>query len=161
MLFRSPTGITTQTTAGKVGATGQTTTVTSDDLIDLMFSVPNPYRRNAAWLMNEGGVKALMKLKDTTGQYIWSPGLTAGAPDTLFGRPVYTDPDMPVMAANAKSILFGEFSYYQIRDVRGIAVQRLNELYAANGQVGFRAYHRTDGKLLNTAAVKHYANSAT
>lgn len=155
------TGITTQTTAGKTGATGQTTTVTTDDLIDLYFSVMSAYRRNGTWLMNEGGVKGIMKLKDTTGQYIWSPGITAGAPDTILGRPVRTDPDMPVMAANAKSILFGDFRYYRIRDVAGFSVQRLNELYAMNGQIGFVGIHRTDGKLVNTQAVKHYANSAT
>lgn len=156
-----PTGITTQTTAGKTGATGQTTSVTTDDLIDLQHSVIGPYRRNGSWLMNDATVKAIRKLKDADNQYIWAPGLIAGSPDTLLGRPVYADPDMPVMAANAKSILYGDFRFYRIRDVRGIAFQRLVELYAANGQVGFRAYHRTDGKLLNTDAVRHYQNSAT
>lgn len=156
-----PTGITTQTTTGKTGANGQTTSVTSDDIIDLIYSVMGAFRRSGKFLMNEATAKSLMKIKDTTGQYIWSPGMTAGAPNTLFGYPVFTDPDMPVMAANAKSILFGDFSYYRIRDVQGIAIQRLNELYAANGQVGFRAWHRTDGRLLSTQAVKHYANSAT
>jgi HK97 family phage major capsid protein len=61
---------------------------------------------------------------------------------------------MPAATTGLVSVLFGDFSYYVIRDVNGIAFQRLNELYAENGQVGFRAYHRTDGKLLNTAAVK-------
>lgn len=157
-----PTGITTQTTAGVTLATGQTTTISSaDSLLDLKYSVLSPYRRNASWLMNDGSIAKIAKLKDTTNQYIWQPGLTAGAPDTLLGAPVYTDPDVPVMAANAKSVLYGDFSWYWIRDVNGIAIQRLNELFAMNGQVGFLVFHRTDGKLVNTAAVKHLANSAT
>lgn len=159
-----PTGITTQTTAGATGATGSTTTFGSagaDNLITLKYSVLAPYRRNAAWLVNDATVATVARLKDTTNQYIWQPGLTAGAPDTLLGAPLYTDPDVPVMAANAKSVLYGDFSWYWIRDVNGIAIQRLNELYALNGQVGFIVFHRTDGKLVNTAAVKHFANSAT
>jgi HK97 family phage major capsid protein len=112
--------------------------------------------------MHDSSVKAVRKLKDTTGQYLWGAGINAtNQQDSLLGYPLYSDPDMPVMAANAKSVLFGNFQYYWIRDVDGVAIQRLNELYAANGQVGFRAYHRTDGKLLNTAAVKYLANSAT
>jgi HK97 family phage major capsid protein len=158
------TGITTQTTAGKVGTTGQTLTVTADDLMDLFHSVLSPYRRNGSWLLNDGSIKVVRKLKtgvsgDNT--YLWQPGLAAGQPDTLLGRPVFGDPDVPVMAANAKSILFGDFSAYTIRDAAGLALQRLNELYSANGQVGFRGFLRTDGKLTDTSAVRHYANSAT
>lgn len=156
-----PTGITTQTSAGKTGTTGQTTSVITDDLIDLFHSILPAYRRNGSWLMNDSSVKVVRKLKDTTNQYLWQPGLTAGAPDMLLGKPVYADPDMPVMAANAKSILFGDFSNYWIRDAGGMQMQRLVELYAGTGQVGFRAFLRTDGKLIDTTAVKHYANSAT
>lgn len=165
-----PTGITTQTTAGvtlpnsTAGVTGFSTSGAStgaDALIQLKYSVLSPYRRNASWLMNDASVGKVAALKDTTSQYIWQPGLTAGAPDTLLGAPLYTDPDMPVMAASAKSILFGDFSWYWIRDVNGIVIQRLNELFAMNGQVGFLVFHRTDGKLVNTAAVKHLANAAS
>lgn len=156
-----PTGVTVTATAGKTGANGQTTSVITDDLFDLYHSVLPPYRRNGSWVMNDATIKAIRKLKDSTNQYLWQPGLAAGQPDTLLGRPVYADPDVAVMAASAESILFGDFSYYWIRDVQGVAFQRLQELYAANGQVGFRAYHRTDGKLLNAAAIKTYTNSAT
>jgi HK97 family phage major capsid protein len=159
-----PTGITTQTSAGVTLAAGGTTTfgaAGADALLSLKYSVLSPYRRNASWLMNDGSVAKVAGLKDTTNQYIWQPGLTTGAPDMLLGAPVYTDPDVPVMAANAKSVLYGDFSWYWIRDVNGIAIQRLNELFAMNGQVGFIVFHRTDGKLVNTAAVKHLANSAT
>lgn len=165
-----PTGITTQTSAGvtlpnsTAGVTGFSTSgafTGADALIALKYSVLSPYRRNSSWLMNDATVAKVAGLKDTTNQYIWQPGLTAGAPDTLLGSPMYTDPDVPVMAASAKSILYGDFSWYWIRDVNGIAIQRLNELFAMNGQVGFLVFHRTDGKLVNTAAVKHLANAAS
>lgn len=155
-----PTGIATDAPVGKTGAAGQTATIIADDLFDLFHSVLPPYRRNASWVANDATIKAVRKLKDTTNQYLWNPGLQAGQPDTLLGSPVYADPDVAVMAVSAKSVFFGDFSYYWIRDVQGIAFQRLVERYAELGQVGFRAYHRTDGKLLRTVAVKHYVNAA-
>ena len=147
-----PTGIVGQAGAG-VTAAG-TTAVTYDELIDLMFSVPVQYRGRASFLVSDTFVKTILKLKDNDGRPVWGAGLNAGMPDTIMGRPVYPHPDMAAVATGAVPALFGDFSYYWIRDVNGVAFQRLNELYAANGQVGFRAYHRTDGKLTNTSAVK-------
>ncbi len=147
-----PTGITTQASAGITAASA--TTVTADELIDLYHSLLPPYRRNAVWLMKDSTIKIVRKLKDTTNQYLWQTALVAGQPDTLLGRPVYADPDMPAATTGLVSVLFGDFAYYHIRDVNGVLFQRLNELYAENGQIGFRAAHRTDGKLLNTAAIK-------
>ncbi len=147
-----PTGVATQASAG-VTAAGAAA-ITTDELIDLYHSLLPPYRRSAVWVLKDSTIKLVRKLKDSTNQYLWQPGLQAGAPDTLLGKPLYADPDMPAATTGLVSVLFGDFSYYWIRDVNGVAFQRLNELYAANGQVGFRVYHRTDGKLLNTAAVK-------
>lgn len=147
-----PTGVTTQASAGVVAAGAAA--ITAGELIDLYHSLLAPYRRNGTFLVKDSTVKLIRKLADSTGQFIWQPGLQTGAPDTLLGRPIYADPDMPAATTGLVSALFGDFSYYVIRDVDGIYIQRLNELYAANGQVGFRAFHRTDGKLLNTAAVK-------
>lgn len=158
-----PFGVMARTTAGKVGATGQTTTVTYDDLFDLKHSVNRAYRKNASWMMNDLSVGVVSKLKETTGRPIWEPGVTAGAPDILLGRPVVTNDDVAVMAANAKSIAFGDFSKYVIRDVKGSVIMRRfdDSAFALNGQVGFCGWMRTGGNLLDTGAVKHYANSAT
>ena len=156
-----PTGLITSATVGKTGATGQTTAVTADDLIDLYHSLKRPYRNASTWLTSDATVKAVRKLKDSDGQYIWQPGLQSGRPDTLLGRPVAISDDVPAMAANAKSIAFGDMSKYVIADRQGRSMQRLNELYAANGQVGFRMYARLDGKLLRGDAVVVYQNSAT
>lgn len=157
-----PTGISTTVTTGVTAATGNTTTIPADNVFDLVHSVKVAYRRNASFVANDAGIKALRKLKDTTNQYLWQPGLTAGQPDTLLSRPIYTDPDVAVPAANALSLYYGDFNRaYVIRNTGGYFLQRLTERYADNGQVGFRAYKRTDGKQVNTEAVKAFANSAT
>lgn len=156
-----PKGVVTDAEVGKVGLAGQTTSVIAADLIDVFHALKRPYRARARWLMGDAAAKVIRKLADTTGQYLWQPGLAAGAPDTLLGRPVEISDDVPAMAVSAKSILFGDFSYYWIVDRVGRVFQRLNELYAANGQVGFRAFQRVDGKLILTEAVKYYQNSAT
>ncbi|WP_200760463.1 phage major capsid protein [Effusibacillus dendaii] len=156
-----PTGVVSGATQGKVGATGQTTSVTVDDIIDLYHSLKRPYRPTATWMLADATAKAIRKLKDSTGQFIWQPGLQAGQPDRLLSRPVAISDNVPAMAASAKSILFGDFSYYWIADRQGTVMQRLSELYAANGQVGFRMFKRTDGKLILPEAVVYYQNSAT
>jgi len=156
-----PTGVVQGASSGKVGATGQTTAVTADDLIDLYHSLKRPYRARGTWLLADSTAKAVRKLKDNDGQYIWQPGLQSAQPDRLLGGPVAISDYVPAMAASAKSILFGDFRYYWIADRQGRVFQRLNELYAVNGQVGFRVYQRVDGKLILSEAVKYYQNSAT
>ncbi len=80
--------------------------------------------------------------------------MTAGQPDTILNRPLKTSAYVPAIAAAAKTIAFGDFSYYWVADRQGRAFQRLNELYAATGQVGFKATQRVDGKLILAEAVK-------
>ena len=134
-----------------------------DDLVDLKHSVNRAYRAGGKFMMNDLSVAIVSKIKDTTGQPIWVPGITQGAPDLLLGHPVVTNDDMAVMAANAKSIIFGDLSKYAIRDVNGSTMIRRfdDSAFALSGQVGFCGWQRSGGNLLNTAAVKYYANSAT
>ena len=127
---------------------------TADEIFDLFYSLKAPYRKSAVFLMNDSSVKALRKLKDGNGQYLWQPSLTAGTPDLLLGRPVYTSAFMPALAAGAKSVLFGDLSYYWVADRQGRSFRRLGELYAPTGQVGFLATQRVDGKLVLPEAVK-------
>ena len=136
------------------------TAITADELIDLFYSLKAPYRRNAAWVLNDSTIKAIRKLKDNQGQYLWQPSLTAGAPDLLLGKPVRTSAYMPAIAADAKTIAFGDFSYYWIADRQGRSFKRLNELYAATGQVGFLASQRVDGKLILPEAIKVLAQKS-
>ena len=156
-----PLGILAATGGAETGITAASATaVTADELIDLYYSLRSPYRRNAVWTLNDSTVKAIRKLKDGNGQYLWQAGITAGAPDMILGRPVRTSTYMPEIAAGAKTIAFGDFSYYWIADRQGRSFKRLNELFAATGQVGFLASQRVDGKLVLPEAVKVLAQKA-
>lgn len=158
-----PYGVIARASTGKTGTTGQTLTVIYDDLVDLKHSVNRAYRANAKFMMNDLSVAIVRKLKDTTGRPIWEPGVQAGDPDSLLGHELVTNDDVAVMAANAKSIAFGDFKKYMIRDVKGSVIMRRfdDSAFALNGQVGFCGWMRTGGNLLDTAAVKLYVNSAT
>lgn len=162
-----PFGIVNRASAGKVGTTGQTLTVIYDDLADLFYSVNRAYRRGAAWSLADTSLRNVRKIKDTAGRPIFTPsyeaGITQDAPDLLMGKPIIVNDDVPAMAANAKSILFGDHKQYTIRDVAGsIAIRRFDDsAFALNGQVGFCGWQRTGGNLLDTAAVKYYQNSAS
>ena len=157
-----PLGILAATGGAETGVTAASSTaVTADELIDLFYSLKSPYRKKAVWVLNDSTIKAVRKLKDSTGQYLWQPSLVAGTPDTLLGRPMKTSAYMPVIAAGAKTIAFGDFSYYWIADRQGRSFKRLNELYAANGQVGFLGFQRVDGKLVLSEAVKVLAQKAS
>jgi HK97 family phage major capsid protein len=164
-----PTGLVTASGAGKVGTTGQTATVLYDDLVDLQHSVDPAYRElgNCGFMMHDTSIKVIRKVKDTQGRPIFVPGYETGrpggAPDTLMGSPITTNQHTPTMAANAKSILFGDFSFYTVRDAMEIEVQRFTDsAYAKKGQVGFLAWLRAGGNLTDVGgAVKYYQNSAT
>jgi HK97 family phage major capsid protein len=150
-----PTGIFNSTGGAQLGATtAKATEITADELLDLFYSLKAPYRKKAVFVMNDATVKAIRKLKDGTGQYLWQPSITAGDPDTLLNRPVKTSAYIPILEAAAKVIAFGDFGYYWIADRQGRAFQRLNELYAATGQIGFKATQRVDGKLILAEAIK-------
>lgn len=143
-----PTGIFTAN-GGTVGVTAAATTaITADELISLVYALKSPYRRNAKFLMNDSTVAAIRKLKDLNGAYMWQPSVQAGQPDRLLGYEIYTSPYVPTIAAGALAIAFGDFQNYWIADRAGRTVQRLNELYATNGQVGYVATERVDGKVI-------------
>lgn len=150
-----PTGIFNATGGAGVGiTTASASAITIDEIMDLFYSLKSPYRKNAVFVTNDATVKSIRKLKDGNGQYLWQPSVTAGQPDTILNRPMKTSTYVPVIASAAKTIAFGDFSYYWVADRQGRAFQRLNELYAATGQVGFKATHRVDGKLILAEAVK-------
>lgn len=150
-----PTGILNATGGAEAGVTAKSATaLTFDEVMDLFYSLRAPYRRNAVFMTNDATMKALRQLKNGNGDYIWQPSVTAGTPDTILNRPVYTSSFMPTIAANAKPIVFGDMNYYWIADREGRKFQRLNELYAPTGQVGFLASQRVDGKLILPEAVK-------
>ena len=150
-----PTGIFNATGGAALGVTAASSTaIAMDELVDLYHSLKAPYRNNAVFVTNDATVKAIRKLKDGNGQYLWQPSVRLGEPDTLLNRPLKTSVYVPEIAAGAKAVAFGDFSYYWIADRQGRSFQRLNELFAATGQVGFKATQRVDGKLILAEAVK-------
>lgn len=150
-----PLGILAATGGAQTGVTtASATAITFDEIIDLFYSLRSPYRKKAVFVVNDATVKSLRKIKNGQGDYLWQASLTAGTPDTLLGRPVYTSSFMPTIEAGAKTVAFGDFGYYWVADREGRSFKRLNELYAATGQVGFLASERVDGKLILPEAVK-------
>ena len=150
-----PTGILNATGGGQVGVTtASATAITADELIDLYYSLKAPYRKKAIWVLNDTTVKAIRKLKDSTGNYLLQPALKEGEVSTILGRPYFTTAYAPEIAAGAKTVIFGDLSYYWIGDRQGISFKRLNERYADNGQIGFLAFKRLDGKTVLPEAIK-------
>ena len=150
-----PYGILHDTEGAEVGVTtASATAITADELIKLYYSLRGPYRTNAVWLLNDATVAQIRTLKDNNGQYLWQTGLKDGTPDTLLGKTVITTPYMPTIAGGAKPIAFGDFRKYWIGDREGITFKRLNELYAANGQVGFLATKRVDARVVLPEGIK-------
>lgn len=163
-----PLGVVTAAASGKVGTTGQTTTVIYDDLVDLIHSIDPAYRsgNNVQFMMNDSSLKVLRKLKDSQQRPIFLPGydgLSGPMPDTLLGYQITINQDMAAMSANAKSILFGDFSRYTIRDVMGLTLFRFEDsAYVKLGQIGFLAWMRSGGTLTDGGyPIKYYQNSAT
>lgn len=150
-----PLGILAETGGAQVGVTtASSTKVTADEIINLVYSLKRPYRKNAAFLTNDVCVAELRKLKDNNGQYLWQPSLQAGEPDRVLGYKVYTSPYFPVPTAGGTAVAFGDFSYYNIGDRGTRSFAELKELFAGNGMIGFVAKERVDGKLVLPEAVK-------
>lgn len=161
-----PRGVVTASTAGKVGASGQTITVLYDDLVDLIHSVDPVYRSAGRFMLHDTMLQTLRKLKDGDGRpHFWAStdNLAEALPMSLMGYPIKINQDMPTPAANAKSILFGDFSKYLIRDVMSVTLFRFTDsVYTKKGQVGFLAWMRADGNFIDVGpSMKHYAHAAS
>jgi HK97 family phage major capsid protein len=162
-----PTGVLTAGslgyTAGGSTTSGSTTTVTYDDLLELEHSVDPAYRKKASFMMGDGALKVVKKLKDGLGRPLWRGGVAEKAPDTINGYPFVINLDFPAMAASAKSIAFGNFQNYFVRRVAGTQLRRLTERYADFNQVGFIAFQRWDGQLVDagTHPIRYLQQSAS
>lgn len=135
--------IVTRVTSASIGA------LTFADIKTIYYSVPSAYRANAVWLMNDAILQHLTSIRtaETTGttpveKVVWNSyamgNLVGPEPNTLLGRPVISCPDMDsTFTGNKEPIIFGDLKGYWITDSPNMVVQRLEELYAASGQVGF------------------------
>jgi len=157
-----PTGIVTAASSAVTGGTGVAGVPTADNLIDLVYTCPSPYRRRgAAFQMRSSTLSAVRKLKDTTNQYIWQPGIQAGAPDQLLGFPVYENPDVVATAVGARSVIFGDMSSYYVRQVRGIDFARDDSVGFVNDLITFRVTWRGDGNTPDANGVWYFKGGAS
>lgn len=150
-----PLGLLAADGGAEVGVTAASATaITADEIINLIYSLKRPYRKNAKFMCNDQTLAAIRKLKDSTGQYLWQPSLQQGEPDRILGYAVMTSPYFPTIAGGKAAMAFGDFSYYNIGDRGTRSFAELKELFAGNGMVGFVAKERVDGKLVLPEAVK-------
>lgn len=147
-----PTGVLVDAATAVTAASA--TSVTTDELIDLQHSIPRVQRAGAVFVLNDGTVAEVRKLKDANGQYIWQPSLTAGAPDVLLGSPVLVDPAMPTTAAGNDAVLFGDLSGYLVRMVGGIRSERSDEFKFDTDVIAIRHIVRADGQLIDTTGIR-------
>lgn len=143
-----PLGLFAASGGGQIAET-LTSAVKADDIINLVYALKRPYRKNASFIMNDKNIAAIRKLKDNNGAYIWQPSAQAGEPDRLFGYPVHTSAYAPEDA-----IAFGDYKYYNIGDRGTRSFKQLTELFAGNGMIGYVAKERVDGKLILPEAVQ-------
>ena len=158
-----PTGIVTAAGSGITGGTGVSGAFTADNLIDLVYSVDTAGRTlpGTGWQMNAQAISAVRKLKDTAGQYLFSPSLTADARDLLLGYPIFENPAMASPATSAKSVIFGHLPSYFARTVGGLRLDRSDDYAFQNDLITFRATMRVDGNLIQTSHVKYFAGAAS
>ena len=150
-----PLGVLADKGGAEIGVTAASgTAITAEEIISLFYSLEAPYRENAIWVFNDSTMAAIRKLKGNDGQFLWQKALHEGDHETLLGKPVFTSPFMPEIAAGSKPVLFGDFNFYWIGDRQGVTFKRLNERYADTGQIGFLATKRVDAKLVLTEAIK-------
>lgn len=163
-----PRGVSVGATVGVTAANGtlQVTSVTYDSLVALQHSLDPDYRRNARFMFADATLRAIRQLKDGQSRPIFVPGYEAGVPggmpDTLLGSPITINQDVAVMAASARSILFGDFSGYVIRDVMDVTMFRFTDsAFTRKGQVGFMAWMRSGGNLVDASAIRAFVNAAS
>jgi len=158
-----PTGIVTAAGSGITGGTGVSGVFTADNLIDLVYSVDVAGRTmpGTGWQMNGQTIGKVRKLKDSVGNYLFSPSLTAEARDLLLGYPIYENPAMVNAATSAKSVIFGHLPSYYVRSVGGIRLDRSDDYAFQNDLITFRATFRVDGNLPQTSHVKYFAGAAS
>lgn len=154
-----PSGIITGATQGKLSAAVDS--FTQDELIDLQFSLNWAYQNRplTGWMMHQNSLAMIRKLDASTSNYtqaVWQPRFGDNIPETILGKPYFVNNDLDAsLATGDKGILYGDFSKFVARWVGPMRLRRVDELYAANDQVGVVAFQRIDSNVINTGAIKY------
>ena len=158
-----PQGIVTAAGSGITGGTGVSGAFTADNLIDLYYSLDGAARLlpGVGWMMNGASIGAVRKLKDTAGNYIFSPAADGNQRDLLLGRPVYENPHVASAATSAKSVIAGHMPSFMVRSVGGIRLDRSDDFAFNADLVTFRASMRVDGALPQSSHIKYFIGGAS
>ena len=149
-----PTGIFHPEKGGQVSVTASSVNIKADEILDLIYSLARPFRKNSCLIMHDSTLAQIRKLKDGNGQYLWQPSLQAGEPERVCGVPVYTSAYCPVAEAGKPVMAYGDFSYYYVADRQGRTLSELKELFAVQGIVAFCLKERTEGRVILPEAIK-------
>ena len=149
--IKKPLGIIHQASVGAV--TSDSNIIDVDDMINLKYSLSEPYRHNAVWLVSSDVYIALSKIRHYKGHRFMDLS-EDGETEMLLGQPVYVCKSLDNIALGSKSAIFGDFSHFWIGDRGRRSIKRLSEKYADSGQVGFIVSERVDAKLVVPEAVK-------
>ena len=153
-----PTGIVSAAGSGVTGGTGVSGAFTADNLIDLVYSLDGAARLlpGVGWMMNGASIGAVRKLKDSQGQYLFSPSLSGEARDMLLSYPIYENPAVANAGTAVKSVVFGHLPSYYVRQVGGIRIDRSDDFAFNTGLISWRFTYRVDGNLPQTSHVKYF-----
>lgn len=158
-----PQGIVTAAGSGITGGTGVTGAFTADNLIDLYYSLDGAARLlpGVGWMMNGASIGAVRKLKDTAGNYIFSPAADGNQRDLLLGREVYENPHVPSAGTAAKSVIAGHMPSFFVRSVGGIRLDRSDDFAFNADLITFRASMRCDSALPQSSHIKYFIGGAS
>lgn len=153
------------TGATNAALTVSPTAITRDNVLALLHSVDPAYRMTGKFMFNDTTLQAIKKLSfgDTDDRPLWQPSIREGSPETIEGKQYIINQDMADIAASAKSVLFGDFGNYWIREVGDWRVKRLEERYGEKDQVAFLLFARYDGQVVDagTHPIKYLAHAAS
>jgi HK97 family phage major capsid protein len=154
-----PFGVVVQATAvnlgtGTAAGFGSSTDGTAyRNFLKILHGVDIAYRRggdSVGWMLNDATLQVIAGLTDSQGRPLWQPSLVAGEPDRFMGYRIFINNDMTsTFANNARTVLFGDFSKYYVREVRGVQILSSRERFIDFHQTLFLAFGRYDGNLLN------------
>lgn len=151
----------TATGAGGAG-TATNTFFGHEDLINLIYGRAAPYRVQGvgAFVMATGAIQKIRKFRDQNYQYLWSPSVAAGQPDTYLGYPVYEDPALATPASATKSVVFGDTTAYVIKQLP-LRVAVSSEHRFAEDQVAVKTVYRAGGALPDATALAYLVSANT
>lgn len=151
-----PEGVSAGAGSAVTGGTGVAGVPTYSNLIDLVHSVDSLYAQNGKFMLRRSTLGSLRKITDTAGHYIFVPAANAALPNTILGYEVVENPYVAATATDAKSVLFGDFSYWIVRQAGGIELKRDDSRYFDSDQIGLKVRTWVDCFVGQSTAIQYF-----